>query len=283
MSIPDIIAAIDTDQETWDSQQMNLSCMTDVIQHMKSEQMQEYLEQLSTLTLKMVYSPVEKLSAAGVTLLSKMVEKCGDISSNTACKSFVLRLAAELFDTRRSALVALSTKWLNDFINKTDSSDHVLQIYTSLLNGLSHFLNTNDMIVSETWPAFAKAVFRACEVDLPLFLQHVMELMTHSFVLEAQRYAIYYSLDAIVRSPQRCVITSKCDELIPVVFNSIHGERSSTVVNLKLSVIQHAISCIYASGDGVFDYDAHICKLYFEDEAHTHKHTSSEEIGRAHV
>jgi hypothetical protein len=195
-----------------------------------------------------------------------MVEKCGDMSDNPACKSFILNLSAELFDTRQAHFIALSTKWLNEFVNKTKVALDTITIFNSLFKGLSVFLNVSDMLVSETWSVFTKSVFHAADLDLTGFLGAIVELMSQSFVLEGQRYAVYYCFDVIVRSPKRTIVARQCQEMIPRLFDAARSETSESVMNLKVSVMEHCIACGYSGGDEVFDYDKLVYTLYFEDD-----------------
>lgn len=265
LSIPEIIGVIDTDQESWESQQMNLNCIYDVIQRMTSEQMQEYIIQLIKLTMKMVYSPVQKLSIAGVGLLEQMVLKCGK-QINQEVQSFILNLSAELFDSRQAHLVALATTWCHQFIQMASRIEDGLHIYHSMFKGLSTILTVSVMLSSETWSGFTKAVFKCADLDLAIFFDEILKMMTTTYVLETQRYAIYYSFDTVVRSPKRVLISDKVSSLMPKLFDVLTTEKSEIVTGLMVSVVHHSIACIHHGVEEIYNYDDFLYKLYFQDD-----------------
>ena len=264
MSIPEIIAVIDPEQDSWESQQMNLNCMYDVVQRMTSEQMQEYLIQLTKLAMKMVYSPVQKLSIAGVGLLEQMVTKCGR-QINQEVQSFILNLSAELFDSRQVHLVALATKWGNQFIQMASRIEDGLGIYHSMFKGLSTILAVPKMLPSETWAGFTKAVFKCADLDLAVFFDEILKMMSTTYVLETQRYAIYYSFDTVVRSPKRVLIADRVSDLLPKLFDAVTNEKAEIVASLMISVVQHSIACVHHGMDDIYPYDDFLLRLYFED------------------
>jgi hypothetical protein len=265
VSIPETVEVIDVEQEGWEAQQMNLNSIFDVIQRMTTDQMQEYLPQLATLVMKMVYSPVEKLSTAGAGLLAKMIDKCGR-SLNRQTQAFIFNMSTELFDTRQIHLVLIATKWCGENLQVIGGINTCLQVWKSLFKGIGFYVSVPVLIVSDTWSVFQNACFKACELDLKLFLEMLLVMMRDTYVLDAERFGIQTALDIVLRSPKRHQLFNDVQELIPRLFVETAGERSQPVLQLRISVVYRAVVCLYQAEQFLVNYDESLLALYFTEE-----------------
>jgi hypothetical protein len=265
LSIPDVIRVIDEQRDSQDDQELRVNCIHDVIQHMTAEQMQEYMEKLANIALTVTYSPLKKISIAGVVLIDKIFEKT-EKSLSAAGRTFILNLCSELFDSKQPHLVECATKWSSRFITSADSIVDSLSIFHSLFKGLSFFTSVSAMLVSDAWAAYSSSTFRCAFLNLPVFLDAVYNLIRSTFVLESQRYAVYSALEVILRSSGRSSLFERIETLIPLLFSLVPLEKCTAVLRILPAALTHAIDCVFQGCGEVFPYDSHLFTLYFDEQ-----------------
>ena len=266
ISIPELIDAVDENPQSWDDQQMNLSCVLEIISRMSQEQSFEYFDRLSKSLLKLVFSPVNEISVSAIGTLNKLVQKLGQYNLPPSIQSQVMSLCAQIFDTRLKHLVVFATQWANDLIPAIESISNMIVIYEALFNGLGSSTGIPDMLSGPTWPVFSKAVYRCCELEIGPFLTLVRNQVNSMIVLDSQRYASLYSLDSIVRSPQRSLIANEVNGIVPSLFTLLSNEKSDSIILLLTNLIVHSLQCIAQGTGEEFDIIPYLYRLFFEDE-----------------
>lgn len=255
--------------QSFETQQMTLNCIQEIVSRMSQEQTSEYFKKLCEILMKLVFSPVNEMSVSGITGLDKLVQKLisgPKKSISTELQNYLISLCAKLFDTRQNHLVVFATKWSNDIIPSISQVNDMIIIYRSLFSGLGSTPSISNMLSGPTWPVFSKSVFRCCELELPPFLDCVKEQIKSMIVLDSQRYGAYYALDSIFRSPSRIVIAKELLTILPSLFHLIASERSDIVVKFLISVIVHGLQCYLYGNEETFPYEDYIMKLFFDDQ-----------------